>query len=328
MIDKPLSERPPLLERLRNEFGINLVQEPESPATAVLTVPVTKHYTRNQWAAVRDITMQLAHDSGALAMAATNSTGPLMSVAPKPDTDQLNQQNSAVTSKLSGLHGRCQALESEVQFLRSQQTPLEQWQASMEVHGLSGCLQKWEGHCAPDSADSDTQVNSFLAVRLSKSISVWQVCMLLLCLVVTTSSVPLTFYDCGASRSSYPLIVPKTIECQLRKTYVVYKTSVDVYTIRDEPLNLPAYHSHIRKRQICTYYSIAFGKGITKDETTIHPVLPLTCKRAVRYGTWQHQTLFGVQDNVWATKNHLELTDSYCCFDYCTMVENLVVEKR
>ncbi len=308
----------------------------------MLQIPVTKHYTRKQWAAVRDSVMQMGHDPESLEVAVARSSRPIMSAAPQPDAGQ-NKLNQNVASELTDLRERCQALENEVQLLRGQRAPMEQKQTTMEeriqqlenvvkglseqfqqeqgrtnemVNGLDNCLQKWKDESNTGSANNHMPVQNFSAVGLQKFSTILQVYVVLVVMVITVGSVPLTFYDCGSSCSSYPLIVPKNIHCQLREPGSVYKTSIDVYTVRDEPLHLPAYHCHIRERQICTYYLLAFGKGITKDETTIHPVLPLTCKNAVKHHTWQNQTLHVIQDDVWATQNHLKITYSYCCYDY------------
>ncbi len=332
---EPKPPRPSLIERLKNEFEVELAPQ-HNTSVPVIQVPATKRFSRKQWADIRDTVNQL---------------GPEEMVVTSSETASQHADVAPLLERCQTLEQRCQHLEMEVRQLRGGQTTWEQrvtaLEASLEllnqrfsydqsqteqlVGGMQQSLSNWLKGRSPNAGKQLTHPaitrTSFGSSVSSQKLLTSMLIMLMFFCNGVQGLAPLTFYDCGSARSSYPLIVPKMMHCQLPHSTAVFKTRVQVYTIRDKPIRLPAYHCHLREREICTYYSIAFGKGITKDKTTIRPILPLTCIHAVSTKFWGNQPLFAIQEGVWATQNHLQIAYSYCCFDNCMSVKNLVVEK-
>jgi len=83
---------------------------------------------------------------------------------------------------------------------------------------------------------------------------------------------------------------------------------------------------HIEEHEICTHLGAFFSKGVVKDKIFRKATTVKDCMNAWKTKVYNNTILHKYSQHVWSTNYSLAVSYKYCCFDYCEISRNFIME--
>ena len=166
-----------------------------------------------------------------------------------------------------------------------------------------------------------------LTIPLTYQFPITYYCAFILLLLLPLAFGTRDYQICASSKFGHHVALPKKVTCVPPEIGKVVKAQVLVYAPNNKPNLHEAWSCHIESREICTNTGLLFSRGLVSEKLTKLAISPMLCLSVAESKTWNQRPLVQLDDTIWSSDNPTKPKYKYCCFTYCTKVENLLLVK-